>query len=60
MFWDGRLGQTPDGTFFSPAGEQTPQGFTNALAAFTIIPITPREEMRGFIGELDRDGKLIS
>ncbi len=56
MFWDGRLGEDEDGVFFSPAGDATPQGFTNALAAFTIIPITPREEMRGFVGELDRNG----
>ena len=56
MFWDGRLGQDANGVFFSPAGAATPQGFTNALAAFTIIPITPREEMRGFLGELDRFG----
>ena len=57
MFWDGRLGQDANGVFFSPAGDVTPQGFTNALAAFTIIPITPREEMRGFVGELDRFGR---
>ena len=56
MFWDGRLGQDADGVFFSPAGDATPQGFTNALAAFTIIPVTPREEMRGFLGEPDRFG----
>ena len=58
MFWDGRLGRLPDGSIFSPAGDLTPQGFTSPLAAFTILPITPREEMRGFIGELDRFGEF--
>ncbi|MEO1336896.1 MAG: cytochrome-c peroxidase, partial [Myxococcota bacterium] len=56
MFWDGRLGEDENGNFFSPAGAATPQGFTNALAAFTIIPVTPREEMRGFVDEPDRFG----
>lgn len=53
MFWDGRLGFTAQDGFFSPAGADTPQSFTNALTAFTIIPVTPDEEMRGFPGELD-------
>ncbi len=56
MFWDGRLGGNPKEGYFSPAGDATPQGFTNALAAFFIIPITPDEEMRGFPGELDVNG----
>jgi cytochrome c peroxidase len=58
MFWDGRLGGTRETGFFSPAGDQTPQDFTNALAAFVIIPVTPREEMRGFVDELDRLGNF--
>ena len=58
MFWDGRLGQDAQGNFFSPAGEDTPQGFNNALSAFTIMPITPDREMRGFPGELDRNGNF--
>jgi cytochrome c peroxidase len=53
MFWDGRLGGTKEKGFESPAGDATPQEFTNALAEFFIIPITPDEEMRGFPGELD-------
>lgn len=57
MFWDGRLfGNLEDG-YESPAGDQTPQTFTNSLAAFTIIPITPPEEMRGFPGEVDVFGQ---
>ena len=58
MFWDGRLSQDSNGVFLSPAGADTPQGFTNALAAFTILPITPDREMRGFPGELDRNGNF--
>lgn len=57
MFWDGRLGQAADGSFFSPAGDATPQNFSNALAAFSIIPVTPDEEMRGFPGQPDIFGK---
>lgn len=51
MFWDGRLGGTAETGFFSPAGDATPQNFSNALAVFSIIPITPDEEMRGFPGQ---------
>lgn len=57
MFWDGRLGGNPKEGYTSPAGEATPQTFTNALAEFFIIPVTPDEEMRGFPGELDVFGQ---
>lgn len=57
MFWDGRLGGNLQDGYESPAGEQTPQDFTNALAAFVIIPLTPPEEMRGFPGEVDVFGQ---
>lgn len=40
MFWDGRLGGNPEEGYVSPAGDDTPQSFSNALAAFFIIPIT--------------------
>ncbi|MDC3958871.1 cytochrome-c peroxidase [Polyangium jinanense] len=56
MFWDGRLAGNPTDGYISPAGDATPQEFSNALAAFFIIPITPGEEMRGFQGELDVNG----
>ena len=58
MFWDGRLGGNPQDGFFSPAGDATPQTFSNALAAFSIIPVTPDEEMRGFPGQLDVFGNV--
>lgn len=58
MFWDGRLGGNPEEGYFSPAGDATPQEFSSALAAFTIIPVTPDEEMRGFPGELDVNGNV--
>ena len=57
MFWDGRLGGTPDSGFFSPAGADTPQNFSSALTAFAIIPVTPDEEMRGFPGQADIFGQ---
>lgn len=53
MFWDGRLGGTLEEGYFSPADPHTPQTFTNSLAAFSIIPLTPDEEMRGFPGQPD-------
>lgn len=56
MFWDGRLQGSPGEGFVSPAGDDTPQNFTSALAAFSIIPVTPDEEMRGFPGQLDALG----
>ena len=58
MFWDGRLKGTEADGYVSPAGMPTPQGFSNALAAFSIIPVTPDEEMRGFPGELDVRGAV--
>jgi len=58
MFWDGRLGGNPEEGYFSPAGDATPQDFSNALAAFSIIPVTPDEEMRGFPGERDVFGEV--
>lgn len=57
MFWDGRLSGNLEDGYESPAGEVTPQTFTNSLAAFTIIPLTPPEEMRGFPGEVDVFGQ---
>lgn len=53
MFWDGRLGGNKKDGFFSPAGDNTPQDVANSLALFSIIPITPDQEMRGFPGQLD-------
>ncbi len=58
MFWDGRLQGTPETGFTSPAGEDTPQTFSSVLAAFSIFPITPDQEMRGFPGQLDALGNF--
>ncbi len=57
MFWDGRLSGNAEIGFISPAGDDTPQDFTNALGAFSAFPITPDEEMRGFPGQLDVFGQ---
>ncbi len=58
MFWDGRLSGTAEDGFISPAGTFPPQTFTNALAAFSIFPITPDEEMRGFPEQADVFGNF--
>lgn len=58
MFWDGRLSGNAEIGFISPAGDDTPQGFSSALGAFTAFPITPDEEMRGFPGQLDVFGEF--
>ncbi len=57
MFWDGRLDGNSEEGYISPAGDATPQNFSNSLAAFFIIPVTPDEEMRGFPDELDVFGE---
>ncbi|MDB2386511.1 c-type cytochrome [Shewanella sp.] len=57
MFWDGRLEGSAETGFVSPAGDDMPQNFSSALAAFSIFPITPDEEMRGFPGQLDIFGQ---
>jgi len=58
MFWDGRLSGTAEEGFVSPAGPLAPQRFSNALAAFSIFPVTPDEEMRGFPEQADVFGNF--
>lgn len=58
MFWDGRLSGTSEEGFDSPAGPFPPGTFTSALAAFSIFPITPDEEMRGFPEQPDVFGNV--
>ena len=58
MFWDGRLSGTAETGFISPAGDDMPQNFTNVLTAFSIFPVTPAQEMRGFPGQLDALGNF--
>ena len=58
MFWDGRLSGTSEDGFQSPAGPFPPGTFTNVLAAFSIFPITPDEEMRGFPEQPDVFGNF--
>lgn len=61
MFWDGRLQGSPETGYTSPAGDDTPQNFTSVLAAFSIFPITPDEEMRGFsAGAVGIDGTVFT
>lgn len=58
MFWDGRLSGSAEEGFQSPAGPFPPGTFTNALAAFSIFPVTPDEEMRGFPEQPDVFGNV--
>jgi len=58
MFWDGRLSGTSEEGFQSPAGPFPPESFTSALAAFSIFPVTPDEEMRGFPEQPDVFGEF--
>ncbi len=53
MFWDGRVEETADGDFDSPAGEALLDGLESALAAQAMFPVTSREEMRGQPGSND-------
>ncbi len=56
MFWDGRIEKLDNGKIVTPAGEQTPEGLINVLAAQALFPITSRTEMRGLKGDIAIDG----
>jgi len=58
MFWDGRVSENEDGGFASPANEKLPTGLDNVLAAQAMFPVTSRDEMRGEIGDIDREGNM--
>jgi len=51
MFWDGRVSELPDGSFWTPARNLFPAGVENALAAQAMFPVTSDTEMRGDPGE---------
>jgi cytochrome c peroxidase len=53
MFWDGRIFETADGQFLSPAGARLPYGLNNVVAVQAMFPVTSRDEMRGQIGDVD-------
>jgi cytochrome c peroxidase len=51
-------GQPNNGEFNSPAGVQLPNGLPDVLAAQAMFPVTNRTEMRGFPGDVDRNGNI--
>jgi len=51
MFWDGRVSGTAQSGFTTPAGNQLPQGLTDALSAQAMFPVQNRDEMRGQAGQ---------
>ncbi len=57
FFADGRVSGTATDGFQSPAGVALPGGFPNALAVQAMFPVTSRDEMRGQLGELRKDGQ---
>lgn len=53
LFWDGRVSLEADGAFHSPASDRLPDGLDSVLAAQAMFPVTSRDEMRGYRGEVD-------
>jgi cytochrome c peroxidase len=53
LFWDGRVSETAQSQFDSPANDDLPFGLANAIAAQAMFPVTSRDEMRGHRGETD-------
>jgi cytochrome c peroxidase len=49
---------TAETGFTTPAGDETPDGLDSALAAFCLLPINGREELRGDSGDLDVFGNV--
>lgn len=55
MFWDGRVVETGKG-FLSNARDRLPPGLDSTLAVQSMFPVTSRDEMRGFVGDVDIHG----
>ena len=53
MFWDSRVFIGEDGYFYTPAGDDLPDGLDNILAAQAMFPVTSGDEMRGASGDTD-------
>jgi cytochrome c peroxidase len=56
MFWDGRV-LSVDDRFLSTALDQLPDDLDSPLAVQSMFPVTSRDEMRGFVGDIDIDGE---
>jgi cytochrome c peroxidase len=50
MFWDNRVSEG-EARFYTPAGDDLPDGLDSVLAAQAMFPPTSAEEMRGDTGE---------
>jgi len=57
MFWDSRVAMSPEGDLITPADDDLPAGLNGVLAAQAMFPVTSRDEMRGFAGDLDQYGQ---
>jgi cytochrome c peroxidase len=57
IFWDGRVFTDPYTGFNTPASDRLPGGLDSVLAAQAMFPVTSRDEMRGYRGELDVFGQ---
>ena len=57
MFWDGRVETDPVAGFHSPASDRLPNGLDSVLAAQAMFPVTSRDEMRGYRGNVDIFGQ---
>jgi len=65
LFWDGRvqtdtstsLSTSPSTGFHTPASDRLPDGLDSVLAAQAMFPVTSRDEMRGYRGEVDIFGQ---
>lgn len=53
LFWDGRVSLDAEGAFHTPASDRLPKGLDSVLAAQAMFPVTSRDEMRGYRGEVD-------
>jgi len=57
LFWDGRVERDPVAGFHTPASDRLPSGLDSVLAAQAMFPVTSRDEMRGYRGDMDIFGQ---
>jgi len=57
LFWDGRVFLNPETGLNTPASDRLPNGLDSVLAAQAMFPVTSRDEMRGYRGDVDIFGQ---
>lgn len=57
IFWDGRVQTDRFAGYHTPASDRLPDGLDSVLAAQAMFPVTSRDEMRGYRGEVDIFGQ---